>query len=76
MMDTEKNEPVKVSLDEDKGLTFHNEVISSIQDVDDSIEETDPGKAVWVIACTVSMGGFLFGKCTGLLHYSIIAEQK
>ena len=34
----------------------------SDEDVDDSIEATATGKTVWLIACTVSMGGFLFGQ--------------
>lgn len=45
---------------EDKGEVLHSEVVV-VPDIDDSIESTDPGKTVWLIACTVSMGGFLFG---------------
>ena len=29
---------------------------------DDSIEDTKPSRAVWLITFTVAMGGFLFGK--------------
>ena len=36
--------------------------------LDDSIEETNPRKGVWLIACTVSMGGFLFGITPSILH--------
>jgi SP family myo-inositol transporter-like MFS transporter 13 len=46
--------------EDEKANVIHDEVFTS-QSIDDSIETTDPGKAVWVIACTVSMGGFLFG---------------
>ncbi|KAJ5084241.1 myo-inositol transporter [Penicillium alfredii] len=45
--------------DEDKADVVHEEL--SALELDDSIEKTDPGVAVWLIACTVSMGGFLFG---------------
>lgn len=31
-------------------------------DFDDSIEETKPSWAVWLITFTVAMGGFLFGE--------------
>lgn len=34
----------------------------SAGDFDDSIEETKPSRAVWLITFTVAMGGFLFGK--------------
>ncbi|KAL1869739.1 hypothetical protein Plec18167_007663 [Paecilomyces lecythidis] len=71
-MDADRTEPTKVSLDEDKVASFHNEITSYIQDVDDSIEETNPGKAVWVIACTVSMGGFLFGYDTGVISAVLV----
>lgn len=40
----------------------HKEFAISSEDIDDSIETTPTGKAVWLIACTVSMGGFLFGQ--------------
>lgn len=47
---------------DDKAEVLHTEVISEVvPEIDDSIESTDPGKTVWLIACTVSMGGFLFG---------------
>jgi hypothetical protein len=45
-----------------KGSAIHDE-LPTRESIDDSIETTDPGKAVWLIACTVSMGGFLFGAC-------------
>lgn len=35
---------------------------SGVEIFDDSIEDTKPSKAVWLITITVAMGGFLFGK--------------
>ena len=32
------------------------------REFDDSIEETTPSRAVWLITFTVAMGGFLFGR--------------
>lgn len=49
----------KLSLD-GKAEAVHQEYLGD-ENPDDSIELTDPGKTVWLIACTVSMGGFLFG---------------
>ena len=34
---------------------------NGLSNFDDSIEETRPSKAVWLITFTVAMGGFLFG---------------
>lgn len=34
---------------------------SGVEVFDDSIEDTKPSKAVWLITITVAMGGFLFG---------------
>lgn len=48
------------SLDDNKADIIHEE-LARLEDLDDSIEGTDPGWAVWLIACTVSVGGFLFG---------------
>lgn len=45
---------------EEKVTVIHDEGFINAA-IDDSIETTDPGKAVWLISCTVSMGGFLFG---------------
>jgi SP family myo-inositol transporter-like MFS transporter 13 len=46
----------------EKGEIYHSEIALQDHGIDDSIETTDGSKAVWLIACTVSMGGFLFGK--------------
>lgn len=54
--------PKKSSNDELKPHVFHDENLVVSNGLDDSIESTLPGKAIWLIACTVSMGGFLFGK--------------
>ena len=51
-----------LQISENKAEIFHDEDLVSIA-LDDSIGETHPGKAVWLIVCAVSMGGFLFGKC-------------
>lgn len=45
----------------DKVEIIHEEDLVAADLLDDSIENTQPGKAIWLIACTVSMGGFLFG---------------
>jgi len=48
--------------DDVKAQVIHDEHgVDQTLALDDSIEETNPGKGVWLIACTVSMGGFLFG---------------
>lgn len=48
----------KMKLD---GTTSHVEQTQPV-DFDDSIEDTEPSRAVWLITFTVAMGGFLFGK--------------
>ncbi|KAE8321083.1 hypothetical protein BDV39DRAFT_197927 [Aspergillus sergii] len=48
-----------LKISENKAEIFHDEDLVSIA-LDDSIEETHPGKAVWLIVCAVSMGGFSF----------------
>lgn len=50
----------KMKLD---GTASHVEQSSLAQapDFDDSIEDTEPSRAVWLITFTVAMGGFLFG---------------
>lgn len=50
------------AIDDLKPETFHVDNLGAVEGLDDSIETTNPGKAVWLIACTVSMGGFLFGR--------------
>jgi SP family myo-inositol transporter-like MFS transporter 13 len=52
------------SSNNEKVDVLHNEDLQlsdSFSD-DDAIEDTNPGKAVWLICMTASMGGFLFGK--------------
>ncbi|KAJ5295235.1 Myo-inositol transporter [Penicillium antarcticum] len=61
------------SLDANKADIIHEER-ARVDELDDSIEETDPGWAVWLIACTVSMGGFLFGIYTSI--YSSIPPPQ
>ncbi|KAE8131318.1 myo-inositol transporter [Aspergillus pseudotamarii] len=56
---------------DNKAEIFHNEDLTSIG-LDDSIEETNPGKAVWLIVCAVSMGGFLFGYDTGVISAVLV----
>lgn len=56
----------KLSSDEklrESGDAVHFEIIPPDED-GDSIEQTDTGKATWLIAATVSLGGFLFGTVT------------
>ena len=50
------------SLEEEKENVKHAEIVAADIGIDDTIESTRTGKTVWLIACTVSMGGFLFGK--------------
>ncbi|KAE8334656.1 hypothetical protein BDV24DRAFT_172181 [Aspergillus arachidicola] len=63
------SDSLKVS--ENKAEIFHDEDLVSIA-LDDSIEETHPGKAVWLIVCAVSMGGFLFGYDTGVISSVLV----
>lgn len=48
----------------DNGVAKHVEQSDGVQvpSYDDSIEDTEPSRAVWLITFTVAMGGFLFGK--------------
>ncbi|KAH6896537.1 general substrate transporter [Thelonectria olida] len=41
-------------------------------DFDDSIEDTKPSWAVWLITFTVAMGGFLFGYDTGVISAVLV----
>ena len=51
-----------LKVDDNKAEIIHEEDLAAADLLDDSIESTQPGKAIWLIACTVSMGGFLFGE--------------
>ncbi|KNG81702.1 myo-inositol transporter [Aspergillus nomiae NRRL 13137] len=66
MMDSDS---LKIS--DNKAEIFHDEDLASMG-LDDSIEKTDPGKAVWLIVCAVSMGGFLFGYDTGVISAVLV----
>lgn len=58
--------------DDFKAQVIHDEHgVGQTLALDDSIEETNPGKGVWLIACTVSMGGFLFGIYPPIHMYDI-----
>ncbi|OLN89792.1 Myo-inositol transporter 1-like protein 3 [Colletotrichum chlorophyti] len=43
---------------------------------DDSIEDTEPSKAVWLITFTVAMGGFLFGYDTGVISAVLVSLKS
>lgn len=52
----------------------HDEGVSSSDDSyldDDAIERTQPGKKVWMICMTASVGGFLFGEFTRLFYTTL-----
>lgn len=61
-MDDWKSTRSDGSLEEEKEEVQHAEIVVRDAGIDDTIESTATGKTVWLIACTVSMGGFLFGK--------------
>ncbi|OHW96606.1 myo-inositol transporter [Colletotrichum incanum] len=65
------------SLDKMKlgGSTSHIEQsdLSNNRDFDDSIEDTEPSRAVWLITFTVAMGGFLFGYDTGVISAVLVS---
>ncbi|KAI5925548.1 general substrate transporter [Camillea tinctor] len=42
------------------------------EDFDNSIDDTRPSKAVWMIVLTVAMGGFLFGYDTGVISAVLV----
>ncbi|GKT66787.1 myo-inositol transporter [Colletotrichum tofieldiae] len=65
------------SLDKMKlgGSTSHIEQsdLNNNRDFDDSIEDTEPSRAVWLITFTVAMGGFLFGYDTGVISAVLVS---
>ncbi|RAK95132.1 myo-inositol transporter [Aspergillus ibericus CBS 121593] len=65
--------PKTPSVDDFKPNSFHDEDLVAAEGLDDSIETTNPGTAVWLIACTVSMGGFLFGYDTGVISAVLVS---
>jgi len=63
------------SSNNEKVDVLHNEDLQlsdSFSD-DDAIEDTNPGKAVWLICMTASMGGFLFGYDTGVISAVLVS---
>ncbi|EXF76885.1 myo-inositol transporter [Colletotrichum fioriniae PJ7] len=62
----------KMKLD---GTTSHVEQTQPV-DFDDSIEDTEPSRAVWLITFTVAMGGFLFGYDTGVISAVLVSLKS
>ncbi|VUC32483.1 unnamed protein product [Clonostachys rosea] len=56
----------------DGGSQAEKKFQDEMPDFDDSIEETAPSKAVWLITFTVAMGGFLFGYETGVISAVLV----
>ncbi|KAL0766359.1 hypothetical protein CaCOL14_010804 [Colletotrichum acutatum] len=67
----------EASLDKMKldGTTSHVEQTQPV-DFDDSIEDTEPSRAVWLITFTVAMGGFLFGYDTGVISAVLVSLKS
>ncbi|KAL0932921.1 myo-inositol transporter [Colletotrichum truncatum] len=65
----------KVKVD---GVASHIEdtTASHAPNFDDSIEDTEPSKAVWLITFTVAMGGFLFGYDTGVISAVLVSLKS
>lgn len=61
-MEESKPKLPELTFGEETNSFEHKELVPIGGDIDDSIETTATGKTVWLIACTVSMGGFLFGQ--------------
>lgn len=63
--DKSKTEPTSGDGGFDHVEKLDTQQASGVEVFDDSIEDTRPSKAVWLITITVAMGGFLFGKPWG-----------
>ncbi|TEA15147.1 Myo-inositol transporter 1 [Colletotrichum sidae] len=64
------------SLDKVNGVAKHIEQSGNSPDFDDSIEETDPSWAVWLITITVACGGLLFGYDTGVISAVLVSLKS
>ncbi|KAF6826845.1 myo-inositol transporter [Colletotrichum plurivorum] len=67
------------SLDKAKannGVSKHIEQSDLAPSFDDSIEDTEPSRAVWLITLTVAMGGFLFGYDTGVISAVLVSLKS
>lgn len=62
-------------LDVLSGSTDHVEQVTD-HDFDDSIEDTEPSRAVWLITFTVAMGGFLFGSAILKTSFSSSSDSQ
>ncbi|KAF4916830.1 Myo-inositol transporter 1 [Colletotrichum viniferum] len=75
-----KNLSREASLDKVKvdGVAKHVEQSDGVQvpSYDDSIEDTEPSGAVWLITFTVAMGGFLFGYDTGVISAVLVSLKS